>query len=173
MATKVGSNIEKIFINSKIEMIEVYPNLYVGSQIDCKSLLDSGWAFAHICKEPYHRKFVGYTERALSKDHPEYLIAVRGNEIALNIVDADRPEFFADSMINSALDFIDAKLKLGMKVLVHCNQGLSRSPSIAMLYMKKDLSNKFEEAEKQFKNIYPNYLPKNGIREYCKNRWSK
>jgi len=149
-------------------MIEVMQNLFVGNQDDCK---DFDGAIVHAAKEPYHRQFVGYTERAAPKDHPEYLWAVRDNEIALNAVDADKPEFFAISMINAALDFIDTKLNEGLKVLVHCNQGQSRSPSIALLYMKGRLPDDFTEAEEQFRKIYPGYNPKNGIREYVKAHW--
>lgn len=149
-------------------MIEVIQNLFVGTQDDCKGF---DGAIVHCCKEPYHRQMVGYTERVLPKDHKNYLWIIKGNEMALNMVDADKPEFFADSMINVALDFISAKLRDGFKVLAHCNQGQSRSPSIAMLYMKDRLPDDFTEAEEQFKQIYPMYNPKNGIREYVKVHW--
>lgn len=153
-------------------MIEVMKNLYVGNQNDYESLFDkNGWAFVHACKDPYHRQLVGYKERALPKDHPEYLVAIRGNRMALNILDADKPEFFADEMINKALNFIKTNLYNDLKVLVHCNQGQSRSPSIAMLYMKNILNDNFEESEHRFKLIYPDYNPKNGIREYVKAHW--
>lgn len=148
-------------------MIEVTRNLFVGNQDDIKGFKG---AIVHAAKDPFHRSMVGYKERALPKDHPEYLYATRGNELALNIVDADKPEFFADRMINVALNFIGLWLE-DNKVLLHCNQGESRSPSIAMLYMRNELPDNFEEAEQEFKKIYPKYNPKNGIREYAKSRW--
>lgn len=149
-------------------MIEVMQNLFVGSQNDCKGF---DGAIVHCCKEPYHRQMVGYAKRALPKDHPNYLWIIKGNEMALNIIDADKPEFFAESMINTALEFIKIKLYDDFKVLVHCNQGQSRSPSIAMLYMEYRLPDDFTEAEEKFKQIYPEYSPKNGIREYVKAHW--
>ena len=42
-------------------MIEVYPNLYIGSWIDYEKVVSGqpGWAVVHACKE-YHRITVGY-----------------------------------------------------------------------------------------------------------------
>lgn len=147
-------------------MIQILPNLYIGDQNDCEGFEG---AILHACKEPYHRQFVGYTGRALAKDHPEYLYAVRDNELALNIVDVDDPKYFAEEMINKALQFIGEH----DKVLLHCNQGQSRSAGIGMLYMRTKglLDGTFEEAEEKFKEIYPPYSPRNGIREYVRLHW--
>lgn len=71
-------------------MIEVFPNLYVGSEQD--EHLARGapcWFIIHACKEPYHRQALGYSGRAASKDHPEYLIAHRLGRLILNLVDVD------------------------------------------------------------------------------------
>lgn len=149
-------------------MIEILPNLYIGSQIDAEGF---DGAIVSCCKDPSHRQMVGYTSRALPKDHPEYLFAIRGNRLALNIVDADKPEFFTESMINTALDFISARLAEELKVLVHCNQGQSRSPSLGLLYIRDSMSDDFEAAEKEFRKIYPDYNPRNGIREYVRAHW--
>jgi len=130
-------------------MIEVKHNLFVGNTNDCIGLTD--FAICHCAKEPYHRQFVGYKGRSLDKEHSEYLYALRDSELALNIIDADSPEYFAEDMINSALTFINFYLSFGKKVLVHCNVGGSRSPSIAMLYMRDELPEDFEEAEEAFK----------------------
>lgn len=49
-------------------MIEVCPNLHIGSERDEQSLLgQAGWFFIHACKEPYHRQALGYTGRAAAK----------------------------------------------------------------------------------------------------------
>jgi hypothetical protein len=150
-------------------MIEIKHNLYVGNQNDCQGA--KGFAVAHCCKEPYHRAFVGYRQRALPKDHKEYLWAIRGDEIALNIIDADKKEYFAEGMINAALNHIEYHLRAGKRVLVHCNQGGSRGPSIAMLSMRDELPDDFIEAEGRFKELYPLYNPRNGIREYVRDHW--
>jgi len=150
-------------------MIEVKHNLFVGNTNDCIGLTD--FAIVHACKEPYHRRFVGYKGRPLDKNHKEYLYALRGNELALNIIDADSKKYFAEEMINEALVFIKFYLDHDKKVLVHCNVGGSRSPSLAMLYMRDELPEDFEEAEEAFRLIYTAYKPKNGIRGYVKEHW--
>jgi len=158
-------------------MIEVYPNLFVGNQddYDFNVSRQEGWAVVHACKEPYHRQALGYSGRGAPKTHPEYLVARRGNRIMLNIVDADDPAFFAKSMIDQALDFIDEQLSNSQKVLVHCNLGESRSPAIALVYLaarRRALPTKsLEAAEQQFKQLYPAYSPKPGIRGHLKQYW--
>jgi predicted protein tyrosine phosphatase len=169
-------------------MFRVYANLYCGNDEDYLNLekecvpgeVDqptNGWAVLHACKESYHRSFVGYTTRGCPKDSQEYFWAERGNRLALNIVDAPKPEFFAKEMIDKALEFIDQKLNEGYKVLVHCNQGESRSPSLCLLYMvSKGLFGQevdFEKAEEAFRNIYPSYNPGSGIREFMRLNWGE
>lgn len=149
-------------------MIEVSKNLFVGKDADC---IGFNGSICHCAKEKWHRAFVGYTGRACPKDHPEYLYAIRSGEIALNMVDVDNPAYHSEEMVNAALDFIRGSLANGLRVLVHCNQGESRGPSIAMLSMRNELLDLFEEAEDEFRKLYPAYKPKNGIREYVRQHW--
>ena len=159
-------------------MIEVYPKLFVGNENDYELTVrgQEGWAVVHACKEPYHRQALGYSRRGAPKSHPEYRVAHRGNRLMLNIVDAPNPELFAKEMIDAALNFIDEALTKGLRVLVHCNEGVSRSPSIALLCMAARLrvlpTESLEAAEDQFKAIYPNYRPKPGIRGHLRQYWS-
>ncbi len=83
-------------------MIEVYPFLYIGDQNDYESNVkhQPGWYVVHACKEPYHRQALGYTGRAVSNTHPEYLIARRGNRLILNMVDADDPSYIGYQHLN-------------------------------------------------------------------------
>jgi len=158
-------------------MIEVHPNLFVGDEEDYEFGVvgQEGWAVIHACKEPYHRQALGYRGRGAPKDHPEYLVARRGNRLILNIVDVDNPAFFDKGMIEAALDFIDEALAKGQKVLVHCNQGESRSPSIALLHMASRLdvlpTESLAAAEDQFRTVYPAYNPKPGIRGHLHQYW--
>jgi predicted protein tyrosine phosphatase len=158
-------------------MIEVYSKLFVGNEYDYYSIVsrDSGWAVVHACKEPFHRQALGYTGRAIAKTHPEYLVARRGNRLILNIVDTDNPQFYSRDMIKQSLDFVDEMRTEEMKVLIHCNQGESRAPSIALLYLATRLKalpmDSFEVAEKQFRILYSRYSPKFGIREHIRQNW--
>jgi predicted protein tyrosine phosphatase len=94
------------------------------------------------------------------------------NEMALNMVDADDPRYFKDAMINAGLQFITDRFANGDSVLVHCNAGMSRSPSMAFLWMFEHgfLDKDFQGALAQFKDLYPGYCPGNGIQQYLKNR---
>ncbi|WP_292407180.1 MULTISPECIES: dual specificity protein phosphatase [unclassified Methanoculleus] len=158
-------------------MIEIYPNLYIGDEhaYESKVRHEPGWCVVHACKEPYHRQALGYTGRAAPKDHPEYLIARRGNRLILNLVDAPDPAYIQHDLIDTALEFIDAGLKAGNRVLVHCNEGCSRSPGIGLLYLAKYTDRlpggDLLRAEEVFRSIYPPYNPKCGIRGYMAMNW--
>lgn len=156
-------------------MIEITPNLYVGSQIDYENEVrhEQGWYVIHACKEPYHREALGYTGRAAIKDHPEYLIARRGNKLILNLVDVDNPDYISKDIIDAAIDAICENLS-SKKVLLHCNQGCSRSATIGLLYLHFiDIlsTDNFNEAELQYLKLYPHYNPANGMRTFALNNW--
>lgn len=172
-------------------MREVFKNLYCGSEEDfehndnihinkkyvnggVQSDISEDWAFLHACKEPFHRLFVGYTGRGCPKDSPEYLWAERGNRLALNMVDAPKPEFFDKRMIDKGLEYIEQKLAEGYKVLVHCNQGESRAPSLCLLYLIKHgiiSGETLEDYDAKFLKLYPEYNPGIGMRGFVKDHW--
>lgn len=158
-------------------MIEIMTNLFIGDQSDYENNVagNEGWFIIHACKEPYHRKALGYTGKGAPKGHPEYLVAKRGDRLILNLIDPDDPEYIPKEIIDAALDFIKEGLQLGKKVLVHCNQGESRSPCIGLLYMAMNglIPNKnFLEAEHAFQLIYQDYQPSKGMRRFLINNWS-
>ena len=158
-------------------MIEIYPKLFVGNADDYEFQVkgQSDWMVVHACKEPYHRRELGYTLRGAPKNHPEYLIARRGNRLILNLVDTNDPNYIPKEIIDAALDFIKNGLNGSRKILVHCNKGESRSPSIGMLYLAiytDKLSKEFAVAEQGFRQIYPLYNPSLGIRGFLTKNWS-
>ena len=157
-------------------MIEVHADLFVGNQDDYESNVkhQSGWRVVHACKEPYHRQALGYAGRAAPKSHPEYLLARRGDRLILNLVDADNPSFFAPVIFDTAIDFIHEALAAGDKVLVHCNQGESRGPGVAMLYLGSStcaLPRDFELAESTFRGLYAPFRPSLGMRAFLAQQW--
>src|SRR6266700_7038246 len=133
-------------------MIEVYPNLFVGNRRDYETVVSGqpGWAVVHACKD-YHRSAVGYKLWNVSRDHPEYLLARRENRLMLCLLDLPVSLFIKKEMIEQALDFIDEMCASGLKVLIHCVAGRSRSPSITLLYLATRLNvlltDSFEAAE--------------------------
>lgn len=161
-------------------MIEVQENLFVGDQQDYESQIHNeekgAWKVVQACKEPYHRQALGYSGRGAPKRHPEYLIARRGNRLILNLIDADSPAYIPKEIIDEALVFIDEHLSDKQKVLVHCNQGMSRSAGIAMLYLgQQNLidSQSFAEARKEFKKIYPPCNLSKGMSGFLKQHWDE
>jgi dual specificity protein phosphatase-like protein len=160
-------------------MQEVYPNIFVGNMNDYETIVSTqtGWAIVHACKEPYHRKAVGYWLWRAPKNHPEYLIARRENRIMLSLLDLPIPFFIQKAMIDHTLDFIDEMRASGLKVMIHCVAGRSRSPSITLLYLATRLNvlptDSFEAAEQHFRNLYPLYRPSRGIREHIKRYWQE
>jgi protein-tyrosine phosphatase len=113
-----------------------------------------------------------YVGRSAPKDHQEYLIAERDGHLILNMVDAPDPSYIPKEIIDKALKTINEKIS-NQKVLVHCNQGMSRSAVIGMLFLhlKGLLPDDFYEAEKKFLEIYAFYAPNNGMRMYAFNNW--
>jgi hypothetical protein len=158
-------------------MIEISANLFVGSEQDEQHIRgDEGWFVIHACKEPYHRQALGYVGRAAPKSHPEYLIALRSGRLILNLVDADDVAYIPPVIIDTAITAINENIG-SRKVLVHCNLGLSRSPTIAFLYLAKYTDRyrglDYAAALALFRQIYPPYAPAHGIADFARLNWDK
>ena len=61
------------------------------------------------------------------------------------------------------------------KILIHCNRGESRAPSLAILYLAKRSSkipnDSFDEAKQSLKKVYPLYNPGRGFSKYLQKFW--
>src|SRR3989344_8440644 len=153
-------------------MIEVHKNLFVGNEQDCFS--SNGFVIIHACKSPCHQRALNY-RGSLPQNHPNYLVYENGDDLFLNMVDMEQPLLpkFATPICVKALEFIDKNIK-DKKVLIHCNHGLSRSPSLALLYMAKKgtINNEsYNKAVEAFVKLFPSYNPNNGIVSYLRNEW--
>jgi predicted protein tyrosine phosphatase len=149
-------------------MKEVFKDLWVGDDVDFESLAHTmahSWSVVHAAKEPYHRELIGYTTKSAPKEHPYYLFARFGNLLFLNLVDADNPNYIPEEIIDEATDFITDRLSLGDKVLVHCNEGNSRAPSLAFIWMVENghLPSNFHDASREFSKLYPEFKPGKGM----------
>ncbi len=157
-------------------MIEITKNLFIGNQFDYEKKIkhQKDWLIIQACKEPYHRKALGYFGRGAPKDHPEYLIAVRKNRLILNLIDSNDYKYIPVEIINKAINFIEKNIN-NKKILVHCNQGDSRAPSIGLIYMiKMRLLNisSLDNIINDFKKIYPFYDPTIGFSDFIKFNWN-
>jgi len=179
---------EHLLGGANVAALEVAPGLFVGGLVNC-AMPDSQWtrgaecnhwtAIVHACKFPCHAELLGYAGKGkVDSSSPEYLMAKRGRHLVLNMIDAEerffRPEFFRE-----ALDHIEAGMwAKPARVLVHCNQGVSRSPSIALLYIAKRTTlldpldrATFDAARKAFEHLYPAYVPGKGIAAFLDRWW--
>jgi hypothetical protein len=151
-------------------MIEVYPNLFVGSEVDEQhTRRQAGWFFIHACKEPYHSRAIGYPPGKAAPKGPEYFFAKRDGRLILNLIDAPKMDFIPPEIIAAAVDTIHENIGQS-KVLVHCNQGHSRSPSIAFLYLLKYASlfagEDLHSAIIAFQKLYPSFNPGRGMADF-------
>ena len=145
-------------------MRRIHEGIYVGTVAEL-----GRWRGKYLAaaKEPCHRDAVGYTTKAAPKNHPEYFVAIRNKGMILNIVDGETPDWIDKDMMQQALTFITQD----PETLIVCNQGHSRSPSIALMWMIQNRhiqADTFENAEAQFRKLYPDYRPANGIRQFSK-----
>jgi hypothetical protein len=163
-------------------MIEVIPGLYVGSQNDYDAAkANTKMKVISAAKEPWHRQALGYTGRGAPKEDPEYLVAYRPRHVILNLVDPNDAKWIPREVIDAAIDEIGGGLDDGLDVLVHCNQGESRAPSIALLYLLTDsLTNgPFLDCENGDEVIdvfrtdyYPDYNPSEGFTQFVRDNWA-
>ncbi len=161
-------------------MIEIYPNLFVGSKQDYEAEIadiadrTDEWRVVQACKIPFHCEALRYTGAAPEGD-PERLVARRGSRLILNLLDHEDPRYIPKVIIDESLAFIAQGLVAGRRVLVHCNRGYSRGPSIGLLYLAAHTEIfdglDFHEAEDKFRELYPDYFPKSGIRGFIARYW--
>lgn len=157
-------------------MIEIVENLFVGNQYDYEKNVKyrNDFSVVHACKEPYHRRALGYSGRGAPNSHPEYLVAKRENRLILNLIDADDPSYIPEEIIFQAVRFIEEELSYNKKVLVHCNQGESRGPGIGIICFARkkgyaDMS--YNSVCQEFRKIYPTYKPSLGINKFLELNW--
>jgi predicted protein tyrosine phosphatase len=157
-------------------MKEIHPNLFIGSEQNCVQLSQMGWVIIHACKNPCHVQSVGY-KGSLPSTHPNYLVMEKEDHLFLNMVDMEKElsPIFTNPIMKSAMAFIDKHIAT-RKILVHCNQGLSRSPSIVLLHLaiKGHIANDtYSNAVVDFRKMYPEFSPGQGISLYMNKNWNE
>jgi hypothetical protein len=140
-----------------------------GSLDDCRVTGDV--AVVHACKNPCHQNVLGYKGN-LSSDHEHYLSYEKGYHLYLNLIDPSAPLFKAESF-DIFFAFVDRAIQ-ERAVLIHCNLGQSRAPSLTLLYMAKRLGilpdESYEAARAAFEKKFP-YTPSAGIVTYLTQNW--
>lgn len=169
-----------------INVQKIVEHLYFGIVEDVGLAKERKFSILGAAKEPFHRKHAklkgftqeGYMGRAMPQDEPEYLYAERDHALYLNLIDARDMKYIPDEVINKALDFIDTEIKDGRDILIACNKGESRSPSIALMWLIKngiyDCFDAFSDIMIKFTDDFcRNYDPSDGMHDYVYNFWVK
>ena len=156
-------------------MKKICENLFIGSLDDCVEG-DSNLSVVHACKTPCHQNKIGYTGN-LPKNHGHYLYFRDEYNLYLNIIDPPIP-LFQKKTFDIFFEFMAMKASFGDNVLIHCNQGKSRAPSLGLLFMARVFwdslrGNSYAESRKDFEKIYPEYNPGKGIETYLTENWEK
>lgn len=157
-------------------MREVHERVHVGRELDCFRREREGWSVVHACKDPCHRRAVGYSGRSLASNHANYLILELGSHLYMNLVDPDRPLFMPQSFA-SFREFARTHYASGRNLLIHCNQGGSRAPSLALLFLAKDMdvltNDSYAAARREYEDLDPLYRPGAGIEAYLTRHWTE
>lgn len=153
---------------------QVLPNLAFGNGSACTRVTSGVVAVVHACKEPCHRDAVGYSSRSLPNTHPNYLVLESEYHLFLNLIDPPRPLFMMQSF-DSFFAFVDKHIE-EREVVIHCNQGESRAPSLALLYAAKR-SERFPNesyalAARAFQAEFV-YNPGRGIHSWLATHWTE
>ncbi len=155
-------------------MTQVFDRLFVGTVRDCMASSEE-WSIVHACKSPCHQTAVAY-RGSLRPEHPHYLILEQDGDLFLNLIDPPLP-LFKEESFNTFLRFSHDAWLGGRKVLVHCNQGESRAPTLALLLMAKRLGalprDTYTAAAAAFRSRYPRYTPGRGITAFMHDHWGE
>lgn len=155
-------------------MKNIYNNIWIGNEEDCLNKPER-IVTVHACKYPCYNSIMGHAT-PVPKHHPNYLSKEIGFDLYLNMIDPRKP-IFERKIFEEPLYFLQRFEMVNIPILIHCNKGESRAPSLALLYLANttDLLNKnhFEGAQKDFMKIYPNYKPGGGISAYLAGNWDE
>lgn len=155
-------------------MEEIIKRLYVGNDHDVKAAKERGYARLACCKDgpDGHRAMLGYTTLGAPKGK-NYLFARKGDHMALNLIDAEDPAMIPEAVLDEGVKFITEQMDKGNKILVHCNAGHSRGPSLAMMYLRScgELPQGWQQSLHIFKTLYPEYKPGEGMLYRTRTRW--
>lgn len=158
-------------------MKEITNNLYVGSLADYQYASTTDFAFVHAT-QTIHYQIMNWDRRfnKPDKNHPNYIVWEKENRLSLNWVDgaAHLYNWSGTETFIKVLDFVDKWIK-NKKVLIHCDQAISRSPNLGLLYLAKRgktiPNSSYNDAYREFIKLYPNYQP-GGIGDYVNMHWN-
>ena len=159
-------------------LAKVHEHIYLGDFHGCSSHLpplsrdEEPRATIHACKDPCHKQAVQYTG-TLAPTHPQYLIKEGPHDLYLNMIDPTQPLFRLE-LFWAAAGFIDKHIAT-RPIVIHCTQGLSRSPSLFLVYGARHgiLPSDYDGATYALRKLFPDFTPGQGIALYCRTNWEE
>jgi hypothetical protein len=147
--------------------VEHVGEILVGGIGVCDYARHQGVPIIHATKFPCYWNAVD--RKQPRPGHWNYLIVNRGGDLFLNMIDGEERYFMVELFL-AAFQFLDQHHG---KVAIHCNQGRSRAPSIALLWMARTgriPGDTFLHAIAQYPG---DYLPSRGLSDFITHHWTE
>lgn len=152
-------------------MRQVADLLIVGSTADVR------WEqrpLLSACQTIHYRRNGWTRQNRPPKTDPGYILKDDDGWLTLNWVDgpADLYEHGGEQTWRHAFGFLDRAAGRNMAALVHCDQGVSRAPTLALAWMchARLLPLDPDSAADAFRTVYPEWRP-GGIWEWLRQHW--
>src|SRR6266700_7037521 len=163
--------------DKELSMIKVHPNLYIGTIHEIGGIDFAQWRLVNVAKT-YHLTLHRWNKPI--KTHPCYVLCEEyPHLLSMNWVDG--PAHYYDyegkgvERIKKLLEFIHTNIPT-YNILVTCDQALSRSPSVALLYLAKYVrvirNTTYAAARYEFTRLYSRYQP-SGIADFLTAHWDE
>ncbi len=126
----------------------------------------------HACKHPCYVRRI-HPAKSYPPQDERYLWVEDDNDLFLNIIDPPEQLLFKTESMKKVLSFGKSR----PRILVHCNEGKSRSVSLAILLWSVlgDGHDTFDEAKRQFELAHPDlpHTPQRGIQRFLAKHWDE
>lgn len=149
---------------------QIHPKIQIGDLDACAHQSFT----VHACKHPCFQDRYG-SAKPPPKDDPEYLAIETPANLYLNMIDSPKPLFQMD-MFSRFFHF--ARRHCDSTILIHCNLGESRAPSLGLLllaFQEKEIpSISYDEARAEFEKLwFHHYKPGDGISTFLRQNWDE
>jgi hypothetical protein len=150
-------------------MRKIYERLYTGNLADCFEGAAS-WSVVHACRHPCFLR----AARRLGVSSESLAHLEDGPNLYLDLIDAPA-RYFSTPPFEAFLSFAGRHWSRGTGLLIHCNQGISRGPSLALLFLAQSStalpSGSYDEASAAFSRLLPEYSPGQGVGSFLREHW--
>lgn len=157
-------------------MKEIIDRVWVGGDEDVPKVSHKeNWYLTRACKfgPLSHKNLLGYTTQAAPIGEHQYWVKKK-NVFAINLLDLDNSDMVPSDAIILSLKEAYKKYIDGYNLGFFCNAGVSRGPSVAMLFLRSigEFPSGYLQSEKIMRTLYPKFDPRQGIKQASKEMWS-